>query len=71
MYVNRSSGLSVIPEETFPTAILQLEQELSQRRHEGYFTAAGDARIYYEYFLAEKPINGGTAAPIGIRLGRS
>ena len=56
MYVNRSSGLSVIPEETFPTAILQLEQELSQRRHEGYFTAAGDARIYYEYFLAEKPV---------------
>lgn len=48
--------LHIIPEEEFPQAIVQVEQELSKLRCEGFFAAKGGAEIYYEYFLVPEAI---------------
>ena len=48
--------LHMIPEEECPAAIVRIEEELSQLRREGYFTAQGGAKLYYEYFFADDPV---------------
>ena len=56
MYLNQDRKLQIIPEEEFPSAIVQIEEELSGLRREGYFTGEGGARLYYEYFPAQNPV---------------
>ena len=53
--MNMRKKLHMIPEEEFPEAIIQIEEELSRLRREGYFTAQGGAKLHYEYFLARDP----------------
>lgn len=48
--------IQIIPEEEFPRRILQVEEELSALRHEGFFTAEDGANMYYEYFPARDPV---------------
>lgn len=56
MYLTQDRRLHIIPEEEFPSAIVQIEEELSGIRREGYFTGEGGAQLYYEYFLAKNPV---------------
>lgn len=55
MYIRSDRPLNVVPEADFPTAIVQMEQELSHYRREGYFSGADGKKLYYEYFLAPQP----------------
>ena len=48
--------LHIIPEEEFSRKIVQVEEELSTLRREGFFTAEDGAKMYYEYFLAQNPV---------------
>ncbi len=45
----------IYTEEEFPQGIYKIEQDLVRRRREGFFTGEGEAKIYYEYFLADTP----------------
>ena len=56
MYLTQDRRIHIIPEEEFPSAIVQIEEELSGIRREGYFTGEGGAQLYYEYFLAKNPV---------------
>ena len=56
MSLMQERALHMIPEEAFPAAIIGIEKELSDLRREGYFTAEGEAKLYYEYFLAREPV---------------
>lgn len=56
MYLTQDQKLQIIPEEEFPAAIVQIEEELSHIRREGYFSGEGGAKIFYEYFPARDPI---------------
>lgn len=56
MYLTQDRTLQIIPEEAFPTSILQIEQELTGLRREGDFAGEGDAKLYYEYFCAQEPV---------------
>ena len=48
--------LHIIPEEEFSQGIVQVEEELSALRQEGFFTAEDGANLYYEYFSARDPV---------------
>ena len=56
MYLTQERSLQIIPEEEFPAAISQIEEELTHIRREGYFTGEGGAKLYYEYFPARDPV---------------
>ena len=56
MYLTQNRSLHIIPEEEFPSAISQIEEELSHIRREGYFAGEGGAKLYYEYFPARDPV---------------
>ncbi len=55
MLFKPSGKLSVIREDVFENEMKNVEQTLEKYATKGYFTSFDDARMYYEYFLAENP----------------
>ena len=56
MHAAQNQKFYVVPEHSFPAAIVQIRQELSALRQEGDFTSEDGAKLYYEYFTAQKPV---------------
>jgi hypothetical protein len=53
MHAAQNQKFYVVPEHSFPEAIVQIQQELSALRQEGYFTSEDGAKLYYEYVKGE------------------